>query len=72
MRFENLVADELCVPFDRADLAEVLGNLIENAARRAAGRVRITTDNDRPPLVVEDDGEGIAPNSHACSSAAPP
>lgn len=59
--FENLVADDLCVSLDRSDLAEVLGNLIENAARHAAGCVRITTDKNRPSLVVEDDGEGIEP-----------
>jgi signal transduction histidine kinase len=57
--FENLVADDLCVPFDRTDLAEVLGNLIDNAARHAAGCVRITTGRNRSSLVVEDDGEGI-------------
>ncbi|QHP71298.1 HAMP domain-containing histidine kinase [Bradyrhizobium sp. LCT2] len=61
VRFENLVADDLCVSLDRSDLAEVLGNLIENAARHAAGCVRITTDENRPSLVVEDDGEGIEP-----------
>ncbi|WP_338693287.1 HAMP domain-containing sensor histidine kinase [Bradyrhizobium sp. 26S5] len=59
--FENLVADDLCVSLDRSDLAEVLGNLIENAARHAAGYVRITADENRPSLVVEDDGEGIEP-----------
>lgn len=61
VRCENLVADERCLPFDRTDLAEVLGNLIENAARHAAGCVRITTDGNRPSLIVEDDGEGIEP-----------
>jgi signal transduction histidine kinase len=61
VRFENLVTEDLCLPLDRTDLAEVLGNLIENAARHAAGCVRITTDDDRPSLVVEDDGEGIVP-----------
>ncbi len=61
VKFENLVTDDLCVPLDRTDLAEVLGNLIENAARHAAGCVRITSDDNRPSLVVEDDGEGIEP-----------
>lgn len=61
VRFENLATEDLSVPFDRADLAEVLGNLIENAARHAGGRVRITADGDRPSVVVEDDGEGIPP-----------
>jgi signal transduction histidine kinase len=62
VRFENLVADDLSVPLDRTDFAEVLGNLLENAARHAAGSVRITTDDDRLSLVVEDDGEGIEPS----------
>ena len=33
------------VPLDRTDLAEVLGNLLENAARHAARRVRISVDS---------------------------
>jgi signal transduction histidine kinase len=61
VRFENLAGDDLYVPLDRTDLAEVLGNLIENAARHAAGCVRITADDNRPSVVVEDDGEGIDP-----------
>lgn len=61
VKFENLVGDDLCVPLDRTDLAEVLGNLIENAARHAAGCVRITTDRSQPFPVVEDDGPGIEP-----------
>jgi signal transduction histidine kinase len=61
VRFENLVADNLCVPLDRTDLAEVLGNLIENAARHAAGCVRIEAHAGLPSVVVEDDGEGVEP-----------
>ncbi|MGC2084443.1 MAG: HAMP domain-containing sensor histidine kinase [Bradyrhizobium sp.] len=62
VRFEDLVPDDLCVPFDRTDLAEVLGNLLENAGRHAAGRVRITSDASRRGLLVEDDGGGIEPS----------
>jgi len=58
-KFENLVPDDLEIPLDRTDLAEVLGNILENAARHAAGRVRVTTDEGRRILVIEDDGEGI-------------
>jgi len=49
------------VPLDRADLAEVLGNLLENAARHAARRVRISADTASPATTVEDDGPGIEP-----------
>ncbi|GGI21206.1 sensor histidine kinase [Bradyrhizobium guangdongense] len=59
--FENLIRDDLTITLDRTDLAEVLGNLIENAARHAAGRVRITSNDGQPSVVVEDDGEGIDP-----------
>lgn len=41
VRFDGLIADDLCVLFDRTDLTEVLGNLIENAARHARGCVRV-------------------------------
>jgi signal transduction histidine kinase len=61
VRFENLIADSVCVPLDRTDLAEILGNLIENAARHAAGCVRLTVDGSRPSVAVEDDGPGIEP-----------
>ena len=48
-------------PFDRTDLAEVLGNLIENAARHARARVRISAEaGERPVVHVEDDGAGLA------------
>ncbi len=62
LRFEDLVGDDLHVPLDRTDLAEIIGNLVENAARHAAGCVRITTNESRPSLVVEDDGKGIEPS----------
>ncbi len=62
MKFENLVPDDLGLPFDRMDLAEVLGNLLENAARHAVSCVRVTTDEGRRGLVIEDDGEGINPD----------
>lgn len=60
--FDLQIADGLCVPMDRTDLAEVLGNVLENAARYAASRVRIRA-NAAPSalsIVIEDDGEGIA------------
>ena len=46
-------------PFDRTDLAEVLGNLLENAVRHARTRVRIS-GGDNTTIHVEDDGAGIA------------
>jgi signal transduction histidine kinase len=60
--FDARIADGVQIPLDRTDLAEVLGNLLENAARHAAARVRISAGTDPGPfIVIEDDGEGIAP-----------
>ena len=61
--FERDLTNDVRVPIDRTDLAEVLGNLIENAARHAASRVRIATrsGNTSPEIIIEDDGKGIAP-----------
>ena len=60
--FEPHIANDVEVPLDRTDLAEVLGNLFENAARHASKRVRITADGgSRPSIITEDDGTGIAP-----------
>ncbi len=58
--FEQHIADDVQVPLDRTDLAEVLGNLLENAARHAAQRVRISADS-AASIVIEDDGPGISP-----------
>ncbi|MEJ2435225.1 MAG: HAMP domain-containing sensor histidine kinase, partial [Pseudolabrys sp.] len=57
--FEQQVPEGSSVPFDRTDLAEVLGNVLDNAARQATGRVRIGAEG--AAVVVEDDGPGIAP-----------
>ncbi len=65
LRFECVIPPEAAVPIDHADLAEVLGNLMENAARHAAGRVRVSaTVAGGPSIMVEDDGPGVAEGDH--------
>jgi signal transduction histidine kinase len=46
---------------DRIDLMEVLGNLLENASRYAAARVRVSAqdENGSLHLRIEDDGPGL-------------
>jgi len=63
--FDSLVADDLTVPMDRTDLAEVLGNILDNAARHAISRVRITARSGSAGLAItiEDDGLGIEPSA---------
>jgi signal transduction histidine kinase len=60
IRFEIRTGENQRLPIERTDLAEVLGNLLENATRHAAGLVRITAAPDQP-ITIEDDGEGLAP-----------
>jgi signal transduction histidine kinase len=51
------------VRVERQDLDEMLGNLVENAAKYGNGRVFITVDppsNGRITIQIEDDGPGIA------------
>jgi len=62
--FDQLIADGLTVPMDRTDLAEVLGNILDNAARHAASRVRIAAEPSGPAVIIEDDGPGIAADAH--------
>ena len=47
------------------DLSEILGNLLENACKWAAGRVQISARRAGARLLIEigDDGPGIAPTS---------
>jgi signal transduction histidine kinase len=55
------IDDRLGAIVDAQDLAEMLGNLAENAGKWAAGTVRFsgTGDADATLIVVEDDGPGI-------------
>ena len=63
LTFEPRIPDGAAVPFDRTDLAEVLGNLLDNASRHALSRVRITAypGPTGTLIAIEDDGKGIAP-----------
>lgn len=49
------------------DLADILGNLLDNALKWARGEVRLSLSRDGGMLAVdiEDDGPGIAPESRA-------
>ncbi|GGM50212.1 two-component sensor histidine kinase [Dactylosporangium sucinum] len=62
LRVETQVAP-VRVEGDPQHLQRVLRNLLDNAARHAAGRVRIALrrDDGRAELTVADDGPGIAP-----------
>ena len=53
---------ELAVRIERQDLDEILGNLIENAAKYGGGSVFVTVqrDGDFAEILVEDDGPGIS------------
>lgn len=48
------------------DLEELLGSLMENAAKWAKSRIRVRSveDADGLTLTIEDDGEGIPPERH--------
>jgi signal transduction histidine kinase len=53
---------EACVRVERQDLDEMLGNLVENAAKYGRGRVFVTVEDvagKGVEILVEDDGPGI-------------
>ncbi|WP_341706014.1 sensor histidine kinase [Halopseudomonas sp.] len=54
-------------PFDREDMLELLGNLLDNACKWAASQIRLSwlLDADQLQLEVADDGPGIAPTERA-------
>jgi signal transduction histidine kinase len=65
--YENVTVDiagdhEAQVRVERQDLDEMLGNLVENAAKYGGGRVFVTVERKgrMTDIVVEDDGPGIA------------
>ncbi|MGV0761190.1 sensor histidine kinase [Tistrella mobilis] len=50
---------------ERQDLEEILGNLMENACKWAAGRVRVSggaASGDMLLILIEDDGPGLTPD----------
>jgi signal transduction histidine kinase len=53
----------LSVHVERQDLDEMLGNLIENAAKYGGGSVFVTVsaEDGMAVIAVEDDGTGISP-----------
>lgn len=59
LHFESSIFDDAKLPFDRTDLAEVLGNILENAAHHARSKVRIVATANPLTVTIEDDGEGI-------------
>ncbi len=61
--FDISVPESLDIPVAAEDLLELMGALIENAARFARRRIRISgnTSDQGCALVVEDDGPGIEP-----------
>jgi signal transduction histidine kinase len=58
------VASDLSVRIPPDDLTEVLGNLLENAARHAQERITITAsvDGGEVAIAIVDDGPGISPD----------
>ncbi|HSX72433.1 MAG TPA: sensor histidine kinase [Pseudomonas sp.] len=60
-------APGLCLPWDREDLLELLGNLLDNACKWADAEVRLSLaeEGDAYRLWVDDDGPGIAPQRRA-------
>lgn len=55
------------VRVERQDLDEMLGNLVENAAKYGSGRVFVTVEVSAPfvDIIVEDDGPGIPEEQRA-------
>jgi signal transduction histidine kinase len=61
VRLDMTGDQEISARVERQDLDEMLGNLIENAAKYGGGSVFVTVENsgDFAVMVVEDDGMGI-------------
>lgn len=62
LAFELEVGSDLQLRIESGDLMELLGNLLDNACKWAASRVRVQAgaDGDELRLSVEDDGPGIS------------
>ncbi len=67
IQFENAVPASTLAPIERMDLTELIGNLLDNAARHAETRVRVSCDEGEGQLrvMIEDDGPGLDPAQEA-------
>ena len=60
LRITTALDEDLALPFDREDLLELLGNLIENACKWAREKIHISISaNGQARIVIEDDGPGV-------------
>ena len=61
LAFVNDVAQDFLAPVDEGDLSEILGNLVENAARFAKSSVQVKAwaSDGEVSIAVADDGPGI-------------
>lgn len=61
IRLDMAGSKDLAVRVERQDLDEMLGNLIENAAKYGGGSVFVTVEDagDMVRILIEDDGRGI-------------
>ena len=62
--FELILPEGFSVAMARDDLADVLGNLLENAFRAARSRIALrgTDAREGKGIVIEDDGESLDPS----------
>ncbi|MCU7812302.1 MAG: hypothetical protein KZQ77_13860, partial [Candidatus Thiodiazotropha sp. (ex Notomyrtea botanica)] len=69
IEIEQQIEEELSLFGDREDMFELIGNLLDNAFKWAAGQIRITIASDSMILIrVEDDG--VALSDHQLSALA--
>ncbi|MCI4679750.1 sensor histidine kinase [Rhodoblastus acidophilus] len=61
--YVNAIGPSVSAPFERLDLTELLGNLLDNATRHAASQVRVSWSSEvsGPSIRIEDDGPGLDP-----------
>jgi signal transduction histidine kinase len=60
LAFETHIPTQMTIAADREDMLELIGNLLDNACKWAAHKVRITlTQNHETRIDIEDDGPGV-------------
>lgn len=66
-RFTVDVPDSATLPIDEGDLTEILGNLMDNAAKYGGGTVRVSAERKRRRMhiLVDDNGPGFPEDSEA-------
>lgn len=64
IHFSNQISESLAIPVEQEDLMELMGNLLDNAAKHGGRNIEISAQSDpEMEIIIQDDGSGFPDNA---------